>query len=647
MKVVIFCEYYGNGGIEKVSNEIKKILEKRNDVSILCTIFNSKIYDKCKTISKWESKNTLYRFIKTILNIKKYTNEYDIVHINIHSSIGLWYALFTSKNKKIIIHAHNSNFDKNYLKIKTILNKISKKILCNKKYTYIACSKEAASFCFDKKTQYTIIENELYNDFEYDENKRKELRNKYELGKNFVIGHVGRFEKQKNHIFLVNIFKELKKLNKNSKLFLIGVGSERTKIEKRIKEDNLKDDVIILDYAKNINDYYNMFDCFLLPSIYEGDPICLYEALATSLKCFVSANIDTKKKDNLYKIELKKNPEYWANIIYENINYERKNIKMENKFEEKINRIYENEKISIIIPIYNSEKYIEKCIASVLRQTYENYELILVNDGSTDKTLEIIKKIKDERIKIISQENKGAGSARNLGLDNCIGKYVCFIDSDDTVEENYLEYMYDLIKKYDVDIVGCNYKKERKEKIFFLTENEEKINNLISLPEKICVSVFSKLYRKKVVENIRFDIDNKFEDIEFCIKTFLNAKSLVYSTKKIYNYNCIENSRSSYYFNNDRIIACTKCLNIIPRKIMNNYKTYICFNAIAITNMMILNNNYINHLLLEINDYIKNNMKSVRKSDYPFIKKMQIYVYHYNFKLYKKIYFYLKKVRHD
>ena len=105
------------------------------------------------------------------------------------------------------------------------------------------------------------------------------------------------------------------------------------------------------------------------------------------------------------------------------------------------------ELISIILPVYNGEQLIERCIESILKQTYKNFELIIVNDGSTDKTLEKIQKYKDERIRIINQSQQGTGQARNAGLKEVLGNYVCFIDSDDTVDENFLKTMYELIKQ--------------------------------------------------------------------------------------------------------------------------------------------------------------------------------------------------------
>ena len=123
-------------------------------------------------------------------------------------------------------------------------------------------------------------------------------------------------------------------------------------------------------------------------------------------------------------------------------------------------------KISVVIPVYNTEpNYIDKAINSVLNQTYKNIEIIVVNDGSTDKaTLEYLKTINNPDIKIINQENKGLGGARNTGIENSTGEYIGFLDSDDWLDNNFYEVLYNLCEKNVADIacgtltrVGLNF----------------------------------------------------------------------------------------------------------------------------------------------------------------------------------------------
>ena len=113
--------------------------------------------------------------------------------------------------------------------------------------------------------------------------------------------------------------------------------------------------------------------------------------------------------------------------------------------------------ISIVVPIYNVEKYLEKCINSIIIQTYKNIEIILVNDGSTDssgKICDIYLKI-DKRIKVVHKKNGGLSDARNVGIENAKGKYIAFIDSDDFLDSDFIEILYNLIIEYNADVSCC------------------------------------------------------------------------------------------------------------------------------------------------------------------------------------------------
>ena len=115
-------------------------------------------------------------------------------------------------------------------------------------------------------------------------------------------------------------------------------------------------------------------------------------------------------------------------------------------------------KFSIIIPVYNVEKYIKKCLDSVFSQSYKDYEVIVVNDGSTDKSMDIAK---EYNVKIINQKNAGLSITRNNGLQIANGEYISFIDSDDWVDLDFLEKLYNTAKKYDADIAACGIKRLR------------------------------------------------------------------------------------------------------------------------------------------------------------------------------------------
>ena len=115
--------------------------------------------------------------------------------------------------------------------------------------------------------------------------------------------------------------------------------------------------------------------------------------------------------------------------------------------------------ISVIVPIYNAEKYLNKCVDSLINQTKKELEFILVNDGSTDKTEEIIKSYKDSRIKYFKNKNQGIGKTRNFGIEKATGKYIMFLDSDDYLKNNACEILYKSVEKTDADLAICDFYK--------------------------------------------------------------------------------------------------------------------------------------------------------------------------------------------
>lgn len=208
-----------------------------------------------------------------------------------------------------------------------------------------------------------------------------------------------------------------------------------------------------------------------------------------------------------------------------------------------------NPKISIIIPVYNVEQYLPRCIDSILAQTFTNFELILIDDGSTDSSGKICDKYseKDSRVKVIHKENGGLSSARNVGLGNAAGKYISFIDSDDYVSSDYLEYLHSLIKKYDADVVSANYiltysnkvnfisrKKEQliigKEKILFFYLKQDKMNKKNDFP------VWIKLYKKELFDGIQFPSGKLYEDNITNFKIFQKCERYAKSSKIVYAY---------------------------------------------------------------------------------------------------------------
>ena len=205
--------------------------------------------------------------------------------------------------------------------------------------------------------------------------------------------------------------------------------------------------------------------------------------------------------------------------------------------------------ISIIIPVYNVRKYLEECLDSVINQTYKNIEIICVNDGSTDNSLELLYEYskKDSRIKIIDKKNGGVSSARNLGIKNAIGEYIYFVDSDDWIELNLIEEFVNVIKTEEVDIVRCNhYKNQNENNISFdktisnKKVEDKEINECIEkiVEGKIPAYVPCLIAKKEIVLKTNL-FDEKIvlmEDTLFYIDLFSKCKSIYFLDKPLYHY---------------------------------------------------------------------------------------------------------------
>ena len=206
--------------------------------------------------------------------------------------------------------------------------------------------------------------------------------------------------------------------------------------------------------------------------------------------------------------------------------------------------------ISIIVPIYNGERYIQRCVESLKNQTYKNIEIILVDDGSTDKTAQICKELSlsDNRIAFFNQKNSGAGGARNKGIENAQGNIIGFVDCDDWIARDFCEYLHKLLVRQNADIAYCQLSK--------LSSCKRDVKEL---PEHICcynredmmrkflridgddgfTSVCRCLYKKNVLKDVKFLAERMAEDIEFSCNAILHANRIVVSNQIKYYY-CME-----------------------------------------------------------------------------------------------------------
>lgn len=203
------------------------------------------------------------------------------------------------------------------------------------------------------------------------------------------------------------------------------------------------------------------------------------------------------------------------------------------------------ELISIIVPIYNVEKYLKKCIETIINQTYKKLEIILINDGSTDRCKEICDEYKniDNRIKVIHKNNEGIAETRNLGLKLATGQYIGFVDPDDYIENNMYEILYKNIKNTKSDISICSYQIiDDKNKIQTLNDTGEiyiynKIEALQRLLKgEITSHQWNKLYKKEIFNGIVYPKEKVMEDIAITYLLFEKSDKIVYQHTILYNY---------------------------------------------------------------------------------------------------------------
>lgn len=265
--------------------------------------------------------------------------------------------------------------------------------------------------------------------------------------------------------------------------------------------------------------------------------------------------------------------------------------------------------VSIVVSVYNVERYLAECIESILKQTYRNIEILLIDDGSLDNSGKICDNYaeKDSRIKVIHKENGGASSARNVGLEEAKGEFVMFIDGDDFVDEHYIEKMYNNSQKNNSDLVFCGYWK------YIDGKNEQAQENLpksidVNIKNKAFIKFFSAfisyknnimgccwriLYKKKILKDVRFNEQIRIaEDLLFVLQVILKANTLSFISEGLYFYrqnsqsvlhnyknNYLKNQTVLYYeikeiysfINNKSLIDCYGC-RLCYESIVNELK---------------------------------------------------------------------------
>ena len=296
------------------------------------------------------------------------------------------------------------------------------------------------------------------------------------------------------------------------------------------------------------------------------------------------------------------------------------------------------ELISIIIPVYNAEAYIENCITSMLNQTYDNFELILINDGSKDKSLSMCLKYaeQDDRIKVYDKPNGGASSARNLGLKHVKGRYIVFADIDDFASRNYLENLYAAAKEGNYDIVQCNYEivnnQYQEEKYVGFDKNDvREITKAQALNNRLYkVTLWGKIYSSKLFENFQFKEGIIYEDDASYYIFIDRANKIAVLDETLYYYYMSNNSvmRNNNEINMDFIEIYNERINYFKKRnnielLEGTYNRYCLVLMLAYSSCIDSNKNKSNtNRLLDI---YKENYIKIKKSKYVSVKDKVMY----------------------
>lgn len=261
-------------------------------------------------------------------------------------------------------------------------------------------------------------------------------------------------------------------------------------------------------------------------------------------------------------------------------------------------------RLTIVVPAYNAEKTIKRCLDSILNQTYSNLEVLLINDGSKDSTEDICLKIaeNDNRLKVITIPNGGVSHARNVGIEKAIGELITFVDADDYIDADMYQTLNDTMEKYNVPIVHCSYKNiDENENIVSIVGNNDKVivqdhNEAMSClirGKLFAGGLCNKVYEKSLFDNIRLDENVKFnEDVLANIYLFDLVDKSVYIDKPFYNYVAVESSSThsanavkageQYLYVSNLILEISKnkpyekdAYTRIANNLMNLFRAYI------------------------------------------------------------------------
>lgn len=320
--IIYFVEVFGWGGIETfVSNVCNRLDKNKYNIKIVTVNKISDHFDQILSEQGIELEvlvpkrivNPMKRFARGLKPFDEYIRQQSdaIVHFNVSNAVDMLYVII-AKNRDVkirIVHSHNSCATSS---MKKIAHYFFKMFLAEIGTVNMACSGKAAKWLFSKKAykneNYVLVKNAIHAvDYIFDKEKRKQKRQELGWDDKFVVGHIGRFNAQKNHRFLIDIFGELARLSEQAILVLVGEGALEKEIREYVREKNLDDRVVFFGMTSGVCTILQAMDIFLLPSLYEGLPFVLVESQAASLPALVSdvitEDVDISEYITYYSLE--------------------------------------------------------------------------------------------------------------------------------------------------------------------------------------------------------------------------------------------------------------------------------------------------------------------------------------------------------
>lgn len=552
------------GGVEAViMNYYRNIDRSKVQFDFICDEDSTNIpYDEIKKLGGrviiCPPYQKIFKYEKFLIDLFK-KNNYKIVHSNINALSV--FPLRAAKKAEVpirIAHSHSTTNKKEWKKnlMKQALRPFSKKYATD----YFACSELAGRWLFGDKTfeqgKVTIINNAIDLDkFKYDEKIRKEKRKELNIKDNtLVVGHIGRFVAQKNHTFLIDIFNELHKKEENSILLLIGQGPLMSEIKQKVDSLGISDSVKFLGQRDDVNELYQVFDVFLLPSLYEGLPVVGVEAQATGNLCILSDSMtqETKILDTTKFISLDMSTEEWVSIILNNYSKFKRhdttdeitknnfNIKKEKS---ELEKFYMQKKFLTQEEIKEIELKILENIHSICQNKKINYYLCggtllgaIRHNGyipwDDDIDIFMFRDDYDKFINYMKSQNK---------YKNLIVK-----DSDDE------EYYYPFAKIVDNTTIAIQEDNNTKQGIWVDVFPLNYLPNDITKSKKIIKKWY--VYRSLII-SMTTNLSHAKKNIKFFLKFFLKMYSKFIGKKRIQKkYNKILNECQNY--NHSKYVAC-------------------------------------------------------------------------------------------